>query len=277
MLSQHYPIRLVCQVLDVAPSTYYYRAQPRAETDLTVALTNLAAQWPTYGSRRLTHELRRAGWIINRKRVVRLMAELGLDRRSAPAKPRTTDSAHSYGRYPNLVKGLTISRPDQLWVADITYVRLGRGFVYLAILMDVFTRAIRGWHLSRHLDAELTLTALRHALQHHTPEVHHSDQGVQYAATDYVETLRSTGVHISMAAVGEPRENGYAERVMRTIKDEEVTLHDYTDYQAAYQSLGRFLDEVYPHKRIHSSLGYLTPAEFEAQWRSQARSAATDQ
>jgi putative transposase len=128
---------------------------------------------------------------------------------------------------------------------------------------------IHGWHLSRHLDQSLTLTALRLALAQHRPEIHHSDQGVQYAATAYIHTLQALGVQISMAAVGEPTENGYAERLMRTIKDEEVTLHDYADFHEAYQYLGRFLDDVYQHKRLHSALGYLTPAEFETRWLEQ--------
>jgi len=183
-----------------------------------------------------------------------------------------------FPRYPNLVQGLEVVRPDQVWVADITYIRLLTEFVYLAVLMDVFTRGIRGWHLGRNLDQELTLTALNRALATgHTPEIHHSDQGVQYAATAYVETLQDHGVAISMADVGAAWQNGFAERLVRTIKEEEVDLSEYRDYQDAYRQLGRFLDDVYMHKRIHSSLGYLTPAEFESQWRAQqAAIAAVD-
>jgi transposase InsO family protein len=132
--------------------------------------------------------------------------------------------------------------------------------------MDVFTRAIRGWELGRSLDSRLTLTALERALRHHRPELHHSDQGVQYAAAAYTQVLEGAGIQISMAAIGEPRENGYAERLIRTIKEEEVSLTEYEDYPDAYRQLGRFLDEVYQHKRIHSALGYLTPAEFESRW-----------
>jgi putative transposase len=143
--------------------------------------------------------------------------------------------------------------------------------------MDVYTRGIRGWHLSRHLDQSLTLTALQRALVQYRPEIHHSDQGVQYAATAYIHTLRAHGVQISMAAIGEATENGYAERLMRTIKEEEVTLHEYANFHEAYQHLGRFLDEVYQHKRIHSALGYLTPAEFETEWQHRQAQAASVQ
>jgi putative transposase len=138
--------------------------------------------------------------------------------------------------------------------------------------MDIYTRGIRGWHLSRHLDQSLTLTALQRALVHYRPEIRHSDQGVQYAATAYIHTWRAREVQISMAAISEATENGYAERLMRTIKEEEVTLHEYANFREAYQHLGRFLDEVYQHRRIHSALGYLIPAEFEAEWQQrQAR------
>jgi transposase InsO family protein len=214
----------------------------------------------------LTALLRREGWKVNHKRVQRLMAEMGLQRHVKRRQKRTTDSRHPFWRYPNLVAGLDVTYPDQVWVADITYVALRDEFVYLAVIMDVYTRAIRGWHLSRSLDRELTLTALRRALAERLPLIHHSDQGVQYACWDYTELLLNRGVRISMAAVGKPKENGYAERLMRTIKEEEVDLSDYRDFHDAYQHIGRFLDDVYTHKRIHSALGYLTPAEFEAQW-----------
>jgi putative transposase len=149
----------------------------------------------------------------------------------------------------------------------VTYVRLGNGFVYLAVIMDVFTRAIRGWNLSRNLDTDLTLGALQRALSLCIPEIHHSDQGVQYAAQAYTDLLQRYEVQISMAAQGKPEENGYAERLMRTIKEEEVDLSEYTDFADVYRQMGRFLEDVYNTKRIHSALGYLTPIEFEAAWR----------
>jgi putative transposase len=266
MLSQHYPIRQICRALRCSRSSHYYRARGRDETPLKAAIERLAGAWPTYGYRRITALLRREGFQVNPKHTARLMHEMGLQGQRPARRPRTTQSAHAYPRYPNLVQGLTIMRPDHVWVGDITYVRLHQEFVYLAVLMDVYTRRIRGWHLSRHLDQTLTLTALRRALRQNRPESHHSDQGVQYAATTYIQTLRGVGAQISMAAVGEATENGYAERLMRTIKEEEVTLNEYADFHAAYQQLGRFLDDVYQLKRIHSALGYLTPEEFETQW-----------
>lgn len=184
-------------------------------------------------------------------------------------KTRTTDSAQEFPRYPNLVCGVQASHPEHLWGADITYVRVTHEFVYLAVVMDVFTRAVRGWQLSRSLDRDLTLATLRRALTDYTPDIHHSDQGVQYACGDYTALLLEREVLVSMAAVGKPEENGYAERLMRTINEEEVELSEYTDFHDAYGSLGRFLDEVYTRKRIHSVLGYLTPVEFEAQWLAQ--------
>ena len=218
----------------------------------------------------MTAQLRREGvGPVNGKRVRRLIGELGLASHAPVRRCRTTNSDHPYPRYPNLVAGLVVSQPDMVWVADITYVRLQREFVYLAVLMDVYTRAIRGWELSRHLDQALTLTALERAVATgHQPGIHHSDQGVQYAATAYVARLEHLGAQISMAEQGEPRQNGYAERLMRTIKEEEVALTEYRDFADAYAQIGRFLDEVYQHKRIHSALGYLTPAEFEAAYRA---------
>jgi transposase InsO family protein len=196
------------------------------------------------------------------------MKTVDLQGKKVVRKRKTTNSEHSFPRYPNLVEFLVVQRPDQLWVADITYIRLKNGFVYLAVLMDVFTRAIRGWHLDRSLNQSLTLTALEKALPTHCPEIHHSDQGLQYAATDYADLLTQHSIQISMAEVGEPTQNAYAERLMRTVKEEEVDLSDYQDYYDAYRQIGQFLEDVYMRKRVHSSLNYLTPAEFESHWLS---------
>jgi putative transposase len=164
-----------------------------------------------------------------------------------------------------------IERPDQLWVGDMTSVKLGSEFVYLAVLMDVLTRSIRGWQLARSMEVELTIVALKRALAKGRPEIHHSDQGVQYAAKEYTKLLEEEGIEISMAEVGEPTQNGYAERLMRTIKEEEVELSEYRNFEEAYREIGKFLDDVYTKNRIHSSLGYLTPMEFENQWREQQK------
>ena len=270
-LAKTYPIRLVCRLLGVPRSSVYYKPQPPFDVEAMykTALLELAGEWPTYGYRRLTAMMRRLDWPVSRKRVRRWMHELGISGAPPARRRRTTNSDHVFPRYPNLVQTLEITGPDQVWVADITYIRLRSEFVYLAVLMDVFTRSIRGWHLGRNLDQTLTLAALERALIVAVPQIHHSDQGLQYAATAYVERLQNLNVTLSMAAVGEPRENGYAERLIRTIKEEEVYLSDYEDFADALRQIGRFLDDVYNVKRIHSALGYLTPREFEEQWRGQ--------
>jgi putative transposase len=275
-LADAYPIRLVCRLLDVPRSSVYYQPQPALdEAMIKAALLDLAAEWPTYGYRRLTFMMQRLGWKVNSKRVRRYMDELNLTGAPPARKTRTTNSQHDFPRYPNLVKDLEIQHPDQVWVADITYIRLRREFIYLAILMDVFTRTIRGWHVGCNLDQGLTLAALERALVVAVPEIHHSDQGVQYAATAYVKRLQGLGVTLSMAAIGEPRENGYAERLVRTIKEEEVDLSDYGDLADARRQIGRFIDAVYNDKRIHSALGYLTPFEFEELWRAKRSQTTT--
>lgn len=264
--AEAYPVADICAVVGLARSTFYHAGEKTEAEELRQALLTLAGEYPTYGYRRLTALLCRQGWQVNHKRIQRLMQQMRLQRPVKKRKTRTTNSDHPFPRYPNLVKGETAAHPDAIWVADITYVRLEQGFVYLAVLMDVFTRAVRGWHLSRSLDHHLTLKALKRALVAHIPDIHHSDQGWQYACGEYTDLLIEYEVQISMAAVGKPEENGYAERLMRTIKEEEVDLSEYTDFHDAYQRIGRFLEDVYTRKRIHSALDYLTPAEFEANW-----------
>lgn len=271
------PVEVALEVLALPRSSFYYQPHAARQTHLETDMQLVAGQFPTYGTRRMTHELRRAPYryTVNRKRVQRIMRAKGWLRPVKRAKCRTTHSDHPYPRYPNRVADLVITHPDQVWVADITYIRLGQGFVYLAVVMDVYTRTIRGWHLSRTLDGRLSLAALEMGLAQHTPHIHHSDQGVQYAAGDYVKVLQDRGVLISMAATGKPEENGYAERLMRTIKDEEVDLSEYRDFADAECQMGRFLEDVYMTKRIHSSLGYLTPVEFEAAFRAVPAEATT--
>jgi len=265
-MAADYPVTIVCETLGVARSSYYHEAAGRDDEELRQALQELAGRWPTYGYRRMTAELQRAGWTVNRKRVAQTMAELGLQAKVDRKRMQTTNSRHGGPRFPNLVLDRQVQRPDEVWVADITYVVLGQGFVYLAVVMDVFTRAVRGWQLSRGLDQGLALTALQRALQLGQPEIHHSDQGVQYAAQDYVRRLQEQGVQVSMSRRGAAWQNGYAERLMRTIKEEEVYLSEYRDYADAQRQIGQFLDDVYMRKRIHSALGYLTPVEFALQW-----------
>ena len=274
-LAAVYPIHLICQVLGYPRSSYYYQPSAGDDAEIETAIEEVAERWPKYGYRRITVQLRREKQLaVNNKRVRRLMRKKGLQAQIQRKKRRTTNSEHDFPRYPNLVQELDVVRPDQVWVADITYIHLLAEFVYLAVIMDVFTRCIRGWHLGRSLDQDLTMMALKRGLVEHTPEVHHSDQGVQYAATAYVDVLQRHGIAISMAEVGQAWQNGYAERLVRTIKEEEVDLSDYRDYTDAYCQLGRFLDDVYMHKRIHSALGYLTPVEFESQWLAQQTAVA---
>jgi transposase InsO family protein len=275
-LEPQYPVTLLCELLQVSRSSYYYEADEVDESTVCQALEKLAAEFPTYGSRRLTAQLRRAPFrlIVNRKRVQRLMIELGIQVRTKRIVVRTTNSRHSFPRYPNLVQDRVIAQPDEVWVADITYIRLRHEFIYLAVIMDVYTRVIRGWQLGGGLGADLALGALEKALQHGTPQIHHSDQGVQYASTVYSARLRAVGAQISMAEVGESAQNGYAERVIRTIKEEEVALNDYANLADAERNLARFIDDVYRYKRIHSSLKYQTPAEFEAAWQTKSVASA---
>jgi len=272
-LAAQYPISLLCDLLDASKSSYYYEPLEVDDGRTRQAIEEIAAEFPTYGSRRISAQLGRSPYklTVNRKRVQRLMKEMKIQCRVKKRTIHTTDSRHSFPRYPNLVKDLKIVTPNQVWVADITYIRLRDEFIYLAIVMDVYTRAIRGWRLGAGLGVDLAMGALKMGLTKGLPVIHHSDQGVQYASTDYTERLFTLGIQISMAEVGESAQNGYAERVIRTIKEEEVYLNEYADLEDARKQIGRFIEDVYLKKRIHSSLGYLTPAEFEAAWKTRTK------
>ena len=264
-------IERLCELMGVSRSWYYKRpsAEEKAHKDVALrdAIERIVLEFPGYGYRRVTAALRREGWSVNHKRVLRIMREESLlcqlKRRFVP----TTDSAHSLGRYPNLIKDTRIDGLDEVWISDITYVRLPTTFCYLAAILDAYSRKCVGWHLSRFIDTHLTLSALEMALAARRPQpglIHHSDQGVQYASSEYVLRLEEADAQISMAAVGNPYENAKAESFFRTLKMEEVYLKDYRTFEEAQENIGEFIEEVYNQKRLHSSLGYLPPVEFEA-------------
>ena len=279
----HHPsvaLSTLCELFGVSRSWYYQRPEhielrARADVALRDAIERIVLEFAGYGYRRVTQALRREGWMVNHKRVLRVMSEESLLCQLERRFKVTTDSAHSFRRYPNLIKDATFDDIDQGWLSDITYVRLPTSFCYLAAIIDDYSRYCVGWALKRWIDTRLTLEALEMALERRCPArgfIHHSDQGVQYASADYVSLLEEMGARISMASVGNPYENAKAESFFRTLKMEEVYLKDYGSFGEAYKNIGEFIEEVYNNKRLHSSLGYLTPVEFEAQHALKVRS-----
>jgi len=261
----------------------YYRFDENAESgvdsdmDLRDAIQRVALEWPSYGRRRITRELRRRGWTVNWKRVYRLMREDNLLCVRKRKFVVTTDSNHGRKVYPNLARQMVLTAVDQLWRADITYIRLREEFVFLAVVLDAYSRRVIGWALDRTLEDELTLSALRMALSRRVVEpglVHHSDRGSQYASGDYTGLLKQNGVQISMSRKGNPWDNAACESFIKTLKYEEVHRNEYRDLAEARSEIGTFLEKVYNQKRLHSALGYLPPAEFEDKLRAAARAQA---
>jgi putative transposase len=261
----------MCEVAGFSRSGYYRFLDPvkpaPADMDLRDEIQKIALEWPCYGSRRITEELKARKWDVNRKRVQRLMRE---DNLLCVTKRRfvvsTTDSAHGLKVYPNRAASMILTGVDQLWVADITYIRLEEEFVYLAVILDAYSRRVIGWHLDQGLDDSLTLNALRMALRTRTllpGLVHHSDRGVQYASKEYTQTLQDHRIEISMSRKANPWDNAACESFMKTLKYEEVYRTEYRNLAHARSAIGEFLEKVYNQKRLHSALSYRSPVEFE--------------
>jgi putative transposase len=257
----------------------FYRFDDNAESrpdphmDLRDAIQRIALAWPVYGRPRITAELRRQHWTVNPKLVYRLMSEDNLLCARKRKFVVTTDSNHTRRIYPNLAPNLVLTAPDQLWRADITYIRLREEFVFLAVILDAYSRRVIGWALDRSMEDKLALTALRMALSRRVVEVglvHHSDRGSQYASNDYTDLLKANGIDISMSRKGNPWDNAACESFMKTLKYEEVFRNEYRDLPDARACIAEFLEKVYNKKRLHSALGYLPPAEFEARHHKEA-------
>jgi putative transposase len=264
-------VSALCQMTGLSRAGFYRSRTPRqaspVEMELRDEMQKIAVESPAYGYRRITAELRHRGFVVNRKRVLRMMREdnlLCVRRRKFVV---TTDSRHSLPIYPNLAAQITPTRVNQLWVADITYIRLRTEFVYLAVVLDAFSRRVIGWALGRTLEAGLAIAALAMALAERKPQpglVHHSDRGVQYASQEYTALLKGHQVQISMSRKGNPYDNAFCESFMKTLKYEEIYRNEYRDFAEARANIGEFLEQVYNQKRLHSALGYLPPAGFES-------------
>jgi putative transposase len=260
----------MCQTAEVCRAGLYrHRTKPEAQDgdmDLRDAIQKIALEMPAYGRRRITAELKRRDWKVNHKRVHRIMREDNLLCLRQRKFVVTTDSHHKHPVYPNVAAGMEVTAINQLWVADITYIRLETEFIYLAVILDAFSRRVVGWALDRTLEAVLVITALHRALEERRPApglVHHSDRGVQYACGDYTSLLKEHQITISMSRKGNPYDNAACESFMKTLKYEEVYRQEYRDLAEALASVGEFINRTYNQKRLHSALGYRPPEEFE--------------
>ena len=256
--------------MGISRATYYYRPKNKADKDkwdkdLCKRIKQICYRYPYYGYRRVTAALRRKYIAVNHKKVLKMMRKMGIQVKKKKRFTRTTNSSHNLKVYPNLIKNLVIERIDQVWCSDITYIALQSGFVYLAAIIDAFSRKVVGYAIARTLAAELALEALRMAIgsRNTSDLIHHSDKGIQYCCTDYINLLKDHKIKISMSAKGVPLDNAIAESFIGSLKTEEVYMWEYEDYADVTSRLPYFIEEVYNRKRLHSSLGYMPPEEFE--------------
>lgn len=259
-------------MIGLSPSTFYYQPKrsreerEKQDADLRDRVEFVQTTHPRSGYRTMLHYLDRNGIRVGERKLRRIMKKYDLHARIKRAFIRTTDSNHSHRIYPNLLPGRTVMGLNEVWTADLTYIRIGNGFVYLAIILDLYSRRVIGWHVSKRIDGDLAVAALRMAIARRKPApgcVHHSDRGVQYLCKDYIEILDAHGFWISNSAKGNPYDNAWTERFMRTLKQEEVYLANYETYLDVIENLPRFIEEVYNEKRVHSGIAYLTPSELE--------------
>ena len=266
-LKAEYPVRTLCHLLDCSPSSYYYQlAEKQTDTKLESSIESLLSERPYLGYRMIQIRLAKKAIVASERQIRHILRRLKGTR--SVGRVQTTDSGHTHPRFPNAIRGLTPKHPDHVWVADITYIRYGRQFVYLAVILDAYTRAVRGWQLEEFLTCEaLTLPALKMALKNGKPTYFHSDQGRQYAATDHVDLLKKYEVVVSMSDAGCPTQNGLVERFIRTLKDEHVAYSEYGSFGDMRRQVKVYLEKEYNVNRPHSALGYMTPTEFEAEYR----------